>query len=460
TEEMTSRIEAIVRERVPELKFIRSRIGSGGFFGGGGRSGSHAATVSLELVGVDERERSSEEISASLRGALDRIPGIRYRMSGSSGMRLLSMGGGEAISVEIFGHDLDQALDIAQRVHDIIQATPGAVDPHISLEKSKPEMQMRIDRKRVADVGLSGAAVSQAVQGYIQGATAGMFREGGDEYPITVRLRERDRRNLEDILSIPLVTPTGQKVTLRTVADFELAAGPTSISRKEQERMVSVTANYTGRDLGAVTRAIEERTDALVLPSGLDIRMGGEVKEQRESFFWLGLALIGAVFLVYAVMASQFESLLDPFIILFTVPLALIGVVWFYFFTNTTINIIGLIGVILLVGIIVNNGIVLVDYMNLLRARGYSLFDAVVQGGRDRLRPVLMTAVTTIVGLVPMSLGIGDGAEFQAPLARAVVGGLTAGTFLTLIFIPVLYSIFESLSARVKGHEKTGHGAL
>ena len=224
--------------------------------------------------------------------------------------------------------------------------------------------------------------------------------------------------------------------------------GPTTINRKEQERVVTVSSGYEGRDLGSVTRNISAELKKLILPHGFFLKISGEAKEQAESFMWLGLALLGAIFLIYAVMSAQFESLIDPFIIMFTFPLSLIGVIWLFFFTETTLNIIGIIGVILLAGIIVNNGIVLVDYINLMRARGLPLKEAIIVSGKNRLRPVLMTATTTVIALLPMALGIGEGAEFMSPLAKAVTGGLTIGTFLTLIFIPVMYSIFET---RIKG---------
>lgn len=445
TDQMTGRVEEIVRENVSEIKFLRSQIGSGGRFGGGSsRSGPHTASVGIELVDLNKRKRSQWQITDILRKKLAKLPGIKTNMGGSSGMALLGMGGASPISIEIYGHDLDKATILAQQIKNIIEIVPGTVDVDISLEKSKPEVQVLINRKRAADLGLNVSVISQTLQSYVYGTQASLFREGGDEYPITVRLKEADRSKIEEIQNIPLITPKGEKIPFGTLVTLKPALGPTTISRKEQERMVTVNADYQGKDLGTVSRNIEEKIKKLVLPVGFFIKTGGEVKEQRESFIWLGLALLGAIFLIYAVMASTFESLLDPFIILFTVPLALIGVIWLFFFTGTNFNIIGIIGVILLAGIIVNNGIVLVDYTNLLRARGVPLKEAVIKAGGNRLRPVLMTAVTTIVGLLPMSLGIGEGAEFQAPLARAVAGGLAVGTILTLIFIPVVYSIFET----------------
>ncbi len=447
TEGITRKIEAIVRENVPEIKFLRSQIGPGGWLGGGSRSGPHVASIGIELVDLKQRKRSQWGITADLRKKLTGIPGAKINMGGSSGggrMTMMGMGGAAPISIEIYGHDLDRSLEVAERIKNMVKETPGTSDVDISLEKSKPEFQMIINRKRASDLGLNVATISKTLQSYIYGTQASLFREGGDEFPITVRLKETDRSRMEELQNLPIITPKGQKVSIGSLVSFQPSLGPTTIARKEQERVVTVNADYEGRDLGSVTQNIEGKLKNIVLPPSFFIKTAGEVKEQRESFKWLGLALIGAIFLIYAVMAAQFESLLDPFMIMFTIPLALIGVIWLFFFTGTNFNILGLVGVILLAGIIVNNGIVLVDYTNLLRARGIPLREAVIQAGVNRLRPVLMTALTTIVGLLPMSLGIGEGAELRTPLARAVAGGLTVGTFLTLIFIPVLYTIFET----------------
>jgi len=288
------------------------------------------------------------------------------------------------------------------------------------------------------------------MQSNILGAVATRFREGGDEYNVLVRLKEDDRRALDDVYNTTITSPMMSQVSLKNVASIKPAMGPLTIERKKQERMVRVTANLKGRDLGSVTRDIRAGLRSIPVPPGFIVSVSGSAQEQRESFKWLALAMIGAVFLVYAVMACLYESLLDPFVIMFTFPLAIIGVVWIFFFTGTIFNIIAFVGVIMLAGIVVNNGIVMIDYINQLRARGMELREAVVLGGRRRLRPVLMTALTTIFGMIPLALGIGSGAEIQYPLARAVIGGLTVSTVLTLVLIPVVYTIFESYVLRRK----------
>jgi HAE1 family hydrophobic/amphiphilic exporter-1 len=288
------------------------------------------------------------------------------------------------------------------------------------------------------------------VRANVYGTVATRYREGGDEYDVLVRLREDDRRTKDDVYNTSIVSPMMRQVPLKNVASLRMAEGPVTIDRKEQERLVTVTADLKGRDLGSVTRDLRAKLKSLKVPEGFIVSIGGSAQEQMESFRWLGLALIGAIFLVYAVMASLFESLVDPFIIMFTFPLAIIGVIWMMFFSGTIFSIIAFIGVIMLAGIVVNNAIVMVDYINQLRDGGMELREAVVQGGRTRLRPILMTALTTILAMTPLALGVGSGAEIRYPMARAVVGGLTASTVLTLVIVPVLYTIFENLADRRK----------
>lgn len=453
TEKTVLDVEEIIMENTPELEAIHTDMGiAEGWAAFHGSSSLHTATIALNLVDLSERERSQQEIENSLREKLRKVPGAKATFGRS--MRMSMFGGAAPISLEIYGFDLDKAKELAQKVSNIVERVPGTADVKTSLEVGKPELQIHIDRHRASSLGLNVANIANTVQSNISGTVASRFREGGDEYDILVRLQERDRQALEDLQDIFVSTPTGKGIFLSNIASIEPAVGPATIERKGQERMVTVTADVQGRDLGSVAREIEAEMKKLPLPQGFFIAMGGEVKEQRESFRWLGLALFGAIFLVYMVMASQFESLLDPFIVMFTVPMAIIGVVWMLFFTGTIFSIIAFIGLIMLSGIVVNNGIVMVDYINLLRARGLGLREAVIQGGRTRLRPVLMTALTTIFAMTPMALGIGEGAEIRYPMARAVVGGLAVATFLTLVLVPVVYTILETFA--LWGRERHG----
>jgi HAE1 family hydrophobic/amphiphilic exporter-1 len=447
TEEVVKKVEKIVQENTPELKYIRSRIGTGMAFGGQ-RAGAHTAQIALQLVDLKERKRSQWEIMAMLREKLKNIPDVRINLGGGQTGRMIMGLTGSPISVEIYGQDFQKAKELSEKVKQIVQNTPGAVDVETDFEEAKPEFQIYINRKRSASLGLNVSSIASTIQSNIYGKVATQFRQKGEEYPILVRLRESDRKDIEDVKNIPIFISQNKRIPLGSIAEIRPAKGPVTINRKTQERVITVSADYSGRDLGAVTRDISGRLKKIVVPRDFSIVMAGEAKEQRESFMWLGIALLGAIILVYMVMASQFESLLDPFIVMFTFPMAIIGVIWILFFSRTTFNIIAFVGVIILSGIVVNNGIVLVDYINLLRARGLDLRRAIVQGGRARIRPVLMTALTTILAMIPMALGIGEGAEIRYPLARVVVGGLTVATFFTLVFIPVVYAIFETRIAR------------
>ena len=456
TEQVVAEVEDILSEEVPEIKMIHSTVGGGdmaAMLGGGGRT--HRATVQVELVDLTERDRTQWEIEEAIRPKLSRIPGVEITFGGAEQRMMMGMGAAP-ISIEIYGYDIDQAEQIAERVKDVVAQVPGTRDIEISLEKSMPEFNVVVNRDKASTLGLPVAVVADAVSAAIRGKVATRFREGGDEFNVKVRLRKEDRESFEDLVNIPISTPLGKQISLSSIAYAKPALGPVTIERKGQERLVTVSCDYVGRDLGGVAREIDGRLSELALPPDFSIQMGGEAKEQRESFKWFALALIGAVFLVYMIMASLFESLLDPFIIMFTFPLAIIGVIWLLFLTNTTFGVIAFAGLVLLAGIIVNNGIVMVHYISLLRRRdGLGLREAVILGGRRRLRPVLMTALTTIFAMVPLAMGLGEGAEIRMPMARAVIGGLIVGTVLTLFLIPVIYASFEKLIGSKKKQEES-----
>jgi HAE1 family hydrophobic/amphiphilic exporter-1 len=324
-----------------------------------------------------------------------------------------------------------------------------------------PEMLLRVDREKAATMGLNVADLADALRTTVGGRVASMFREGGNEYNILVRLQEADRRQLASVEQVPIYTPLGQTVPTASLVHMERREGPVTIERKDQERIVTVSSNFSGRDLGSIMSDIEEGIRALPLPPDFGILFGGEFEEQQEAFRGLLLCLVLAVVLVYMVMAAQFESLRDPLVILVSIPLAAIGVILMLFLTDTTFNIQAFIGVIMLAGIVVNNAIVLVDYTNLLRRRdGLALRHAVELAGRRRLRPILMTTLTTVLAMVPMALGIGEGGEVQAPMARVVIGGLVASTLITLVLIPTVYTTVEERTARQEEEvERESRGA-
>jgi multidrug efflux pump subunit AcrB len=303
---------------------------------------------------------------------------------------------------------------------------------------------VKIDRSKAGILGINVADISNTINTSINGTIASLYTDpsNGNLYNILVRLSEDFRSNIDDLKNLVLVTPSGRQVLLGNVAIIEKAASPVQIDRKQQQRIVDVTANVSGRDLGSVAADIKAKLDKLIVPPGFELRMSGNVEQQRNTFLGLALAFGLAILLVYVVMSSQFQSLIDPFIIMFTVPLGIAGVFWALFLTHTTLSVTSFQGVIVMVGIVVSNGILLVDYTNHLRISGVELHDAVVRAARTRLRPILMTSLATVLGLIPMAAGIG-GESTQAPLAISVIGGLTVSTVLTLFFIPTLYTIFE-----------------
>jgi HAE1 family hydrophobic/amphiphilic exporter-1 len=290
------------------------------------------------------------------------------------------------------------------------------------------------------------------LQTVISGKTAGYFRQGGTEYPIIVRVAGADRLALRDMLDLTVTNADGEQVILRTMVTTQARRGPVEIERKDQERLITVSANITGRDMGSILSDVRKALQALPLPRDFSIVYGGDYEEQQKAFHELLLSICLSLVLVYMVMACQYESLRDPFVVMFSVPFATIGVVLILLVTNTTFNVQTYIGCIMLGGIVVNNAILLVDHTNLLRRRdGMPVREALEEAGRRRLRPILMTALTTILGLAPLALGLGEGGEAQAPLARAVIGGLTSSTLVTLVFVPVVYAFFEHAAHKAKG---------
>jgi hydrophobic/amphiphilic exporter-1 (mainly G- bacteria), HAE1 family len=449
TDAAIQRIEALVRENVPEAGTIIASVGGGGGGGGGGGFGggsSHRGSLNVLLVPRSERTRSNAEIAAALRRQLSGLPGVIVRARPSGGNFQLNriFGGGESrLSLEVRGYDLDDARGVAAQAKTLMEQTPGIADVQLDREEGRPEIALRIDRDKAALLGLTVSQVATTIQTNIAGTQAAFFRERGKEYPIILRLREADRARIAHVDDVLVNTASGAVVPAKNLMRVANEAGPVEIDRKNQERISRVDAEIE-TTLSEAVRNVEARLGQLRLPPDFSVGFGAEVEEQARAFRQLQLLLILAIVLVYAVMASQYESLRDPFIIMFSIPLAAIGVVVTLKATNTPFSLQAYIGVIMLAGIVVSNAILLVDYTTTLRKRDkMPLRQAVEVAGRTRLRPILMTTLTTILGLVPMSLGIGEGAELQAPLARVVIGGLTASTLITLVFVPTLYTIFE-----------------
>jgi HAE1 family hydrophobic/amphiphilic exporter-1 len=454
TEQALLTVENRVKELVPEATTIITQGGGGGNNWQGGGGNTSRGQIRLILKPRDERTRTNEQVAIDLRRQLAGIlPGVVVRANPSGGnnqiMRFLSGGGtnnqGQAsrLQLEIRGHDLDDARRVAQDARELMENTPGIADVSLSREDGRPEIAIRVDRPKAAMLGMSVQSVASTIQTNVAGTTAAQFRERGNEYPVVVRLREADREEISDVGDVLLSTPTGQVVPAKNILQVSREAGPTQIQRKNMERVTRVNAEIE-IPLSEAVKAVQARLNQIRVPPDFSVGFGSELEEQARSFAQLRTVLILAILLVYAVMASQYESLRDPFIIMFSVPVAAIGVVGSLLLTNTSFSMQAYIGIIMLAGIVVSNAILLVDYINTLRRRdGMPLREAVELGGRTRLRPILMTSIATMLGLVPMAIGLGEGGELQAPLARVVIGGLLTSTLVTLVLVPAVYTLFE-----------------
>ncbi len=438
-------IEEFISKSVPEAQNVVTSIGGGGYRSSGSNNGEIRVSLKPQL----QRKRSSEQIAADLRRKLSDLPGVIIRTRAGQGLFVLRMGtsGNDRIQVEIRGHDLATADELAMQIRDLIQSVDGIADTQISRESGSPEELIVIDRQKAADMNLTVSKIANALQTILSGTNAGYYRQGGDEYTILVKLKDAEQMDLDDILDLTLVNSENEPVVLKNVVRVEPQSGPVMIERLDQQRVVTVSADPGERPMSDVLADIQKLLGTIPVPRDFSIAIGGDYEEQQKSFHELLLSCILALILVYMVMACQYESLRDPFVVMFSVPLAGIGVILMLFFTGTTFNVQSFIGSIMLGGIVVNNAILLVDHTNLLRRRdSMPLREAIEEAGRRRLRPILMTATTTVFGLVPLALGLGEGGEAQAPMARVVIGGLLSSTFITLIFVPVVYSIFERRS--------------
>ncbi|MEX0724041.1 MAG: efflux RND transporter permease subunit [Gracilimonas sp.] len=440
-------LETIVRATVPmeDVQNFTTEVRDG------------RAEVEIAMVPQSERSQSTSDLADKIRENLSgKIPGADIRVSAQSGLwilrRVFGGGGGEDVQFELRGYDIQQAYELAQEIKLRIEELPGIVEVRTGRSEGTPEERILFDRDRIADLGLAVRDVAQVIQTNIGGSRAGSYRIGGDEYPITVRLRPEDRLGTLDIDNISIRTPDGGVLPISSVIKKQSARGPEDINRINGQRVTNITANLDGdMALGEAVEAIQAELSDFPLPSGFSIVFGGEWEEQQKAAADFSMSIIMALILIYMVMAGQFERFLDPLVVMFSVPLAMIGVIPALLLTGTTLNIQSLMGMIMLIGIVVNNAIVLVDYINLMRReKNMPVFEAVIEAGRLRLRPILITTLTTVLGLLPLSFGLGAGAEIQASLARVVIGGLTASTLVTLVFIPVVYVTVDTALEKAK----------
>jgi len=447
-EKSMHQLNAIITENAPEVENVYTNFGQGeGIMAMFSTRSASEGDVTIRLKNLSERKRSMFQIQDALQEKFKRLPDVDARFEDRGNTAL--MGAGGDIVIEIFGHELEVAEALANEIEEKVKDIEGIASVKSSVIQSAPELLINLDRQRIADLGLSTAQIGQVISTSILGTVATQYRTGGDEYDIRVQLQKEARDSKPDIENILIMTPLGKQIPLRAIARVEYSRAPKEILREDQERLVTLAINVSGRDLSGVTSDVRQKIREVARPNDFRIEIGGLAEEQQKSFAYLGLAMVVAVLLTFMVMASQFESLLDPFIILFTVPLSFIGVALALLLTGTSLSVMALIGIIMLVGIVVNNGIVLVDYINQLRERGLSLNDAIIEGGAVRMRPVLMTALTTILAMLPLALGLGESGESWAPMARSVMGGLAVATVLTLIVVPVIYATVEIKSAKI-----------
>jgi HAE1 family hydrophobic/amphiphilic exporter-1 len=451
---LIDRVEAMIHETVPESEVVTADYGTaegfGALFGGTANEGS----LRIRLPEPANRERTQQAIEAALTARFGDVPGLDTRIASFS-----MCGSGGDIEVKLFSEDLDELRVFGEHLHDALEPLEGVREIRFSMLEGSPELALRYDRERMRVLGIAPGTVASTVAAYYQGVTATTYREGGDEYVVRVRAPREARRSLDQLRYLPIPLPAGGTVPLASIAEIGDQLGPIDIERENQRRYAHLTiTKEEGVDLGTLTERVEAAIGASTLPEGMYVEIGGTAEDLRESFVKLGWALLAALILVYMVMASQFESLLEPFVIMVTVPLAVIGVVLALFVTGTSLQVTAMVGVILLGGVIVNNGIVLIDAVKQRRADGLTLEEASLEAARTRLRPILMTALTTILGMVPLSMGVGDGAETWAPMARAVVGGMTVGTLLTLFVVPILYVMLAGAMERrrMRRREKQG----
>jgi len=437
----------IVKRVVPEMVSHEESFG-----GGGWRSGANSGNLTIKLKPRADRSRSSEEIAVDLRKKLADIPGVVIRTRASGGQMMFGMRGGggqERLQVEIRGYDLSVSEALARQVKDLVETVEGVTDTRISREIGNPEELFIIDRQAAADMRLSVNEIGASIQTVLTGRQASVFREAGREFRILVKVKDSERMAIQDILDLTVTNAGGEQISLRNVIRVQPRRGPIRIERRDRERVVTVSGEISGRDMGSIMADAREVLRSVPIPRNFSIGFTGDYEEQRKANRELLLSIILALILVYMIMAMLYESLRDPFIVMFSVPLAAIGVILMLFLTKTSFNMQSYIGCIMLGGIVVNNAIIIVDYTNLLRRRDkMPIRQAIEEAGRRRLRPILMTAFTAVMATLPLALGLGEGGEAQAPLARSVIGGLTSSTLITLVVVPVIYSLFEDFRRR------------
>lgn len=435
------RVEKTVLKVAPEIKLYSTSVGSddnGGMSSLFISSSNSSFSLRCRTVDIEDRDRSVFEIGEAIRKELDKYPEIIKYNVNTDGMNSES---NNTLAVEIYGYDFDKTSMTAENLINKFKLIPGARNILLDRESDRAELKIVCNKEKLSELGMSSSMVATDVRNRINGMEAGYLKEDGNEYDIVVKLEESNRNSITDIENFTLYTPAGKQIKLKEVADVEEYWCPPTITRKTRQRYCTVSITPVGTSLGELAANVQNIIDEGKFPSGVNVKISGSYEDQVETFSNMGALFLLIIFLVYVVMASQFESLKKPFMIMLSVPFAITGVILALLISGTNFNIVGGMGVILLVGIVVKNGIVLVDYIDLLRDRGYELTTAITEGGRSRLRPVLMTAMTTLLGMIPMAVSSSEGAEIWRPMGVAVIGGILVSTLVTLIIVPVFYSV-------------------
>jgi HAE1 family hydrophobic/amphiphilic exporter-1 len=412
----------------------------------------------MKLTDLKNRDRSLFALCDSIRNDIKQIPEIRKsNVIAGGGMGM--MGGQSTLDIEIYGFDFDQTDKVASELSKRLSKVQGLVNTKVSREEYTPEYQVDFDREKLSLNGLNISTASNFLRNRINGITASLFREDGEEYSIVVGYAPEYRQSIEAIENIMIYNNQGQAIRLKDLGNVVERYTPPTIERKNRQRIITVSSTVSGTTLDKAVKDINSELDQMDIPAEVTTTIAGSFKDQQESFGDLGALLLIIILLVFVVMASQFESVTYPFIIMFSIPFGISGVVLALWAFGTTFNVMTFVGVIMLVGIVVKNGIVMVDYINLNRVRGNGIIRAVVTGGKSRLRPVLMTSLTAILGMLPLALSHGQGSEMWKPMAVTVIGGLTVSTMLTLVVVPVIYTLFAAGGVK-RRHKKNKKQAL
>jgi HAE1 family hydrophobic/amphiphilic exporter-1 len=445
--QITRQVEQLIKSR-PEVKLVLSQVGRSSGSMGSSTGTNNRSELTVILVDKKERSISSEEFSAQIKDEIRKIPGVQVKAAPTG---ITGNANQAPIQIVLKGTELAKVQEAATTVLNVTRQVPGTTDVEFSVEEPNPELQVQIDRERMAALGLSVADVGTTLQTAFNGNDRSKYREEGFEYDILVSLDKFNRANKEDVSNLVFVNNKGQQVQLKQFATVSQELGASVLERRDRLTAITVNAQVVGRPVGTVGADIQAKMQNKKLPDGIVIEYAGSLQQQSDAFGSLGIALVIAIVFVYLIMVALYDSFLYPFIVLFSLPVALIGALLALALARENLSIFSIIGMIMLMGLVAKNAILLVDFTNHLRAQGMSVRDALIEAGRERLRPILMTTLAMVFGMMPIALATGAGAETKSGLAWVIIGGLTSSLLLTLVLVPSAYLTFETIIAKVKG---------